>query len=203
MTSTSPAGRSHCTSGFVFDKWTTRERLVSTAFHCNFAAEGSPTTFFTASSSGRKLVGTMQFTAPVGHQAADVMLLRAASGTSFNNPTVYVGPSDKRTVGAYVQSVGQGQVAAKYGGTTGLLLHYRGACGAGVRRWKHADVRMGEHQLPGRRLRWPNVLGPKRQEDHRGRADDHNRGHEVLLPPGWDDEPDYRGNGADRIGRSP
>lgn len=119
MTANSPSGQSHCTSGFVFDKWTTRERLVSTAFHCNFAAAGAPETFFTASSSGRQLVGTMWYHAPAGHQAADVMLLRAAPGASFNNPTAYVGPSDKRTVGAYVQSVGQGQVAAKYGGTTG------------------------------------------------------------------------------------
>ncbi|MCC2593145.1 S1 family peptidase [Tessaracoccus sp. OS52] len=103
-----------CTSGFVWDKWTTRERFGSTAEHCYpyVPTPTSPTQVW------RTPPGSL-----VGNRyhydvAADTQLIRAASGTSFA-PTAWVGYTDKRTVKGYDLNVPATQVVALYGRTSG------------------------------------------------------------------------------------
>ncbi|WP_152024730.1 hypothetical protein [Tessaracoccus flavescens] len=107
------SGTGLCTSGFTWDKWTTREKMGSTAEHCYQLASPQPATQTWKTPPGTT-VGNRYFF----NIAADTQLIRAASGTSFR-PRVWVGYNDPRTVKEYKSSVPATQVVALYGRTSG------------------------------------------------------------------------------------
>lgn len=105
------AGPYFCTSGFNWTKWGTNEKMGMTAAHCAVTAG---TLTWNTNNGGPWGTGVQS------DPGRDALLVRAATGTSFNTATVWVGPSDIRAVTSAKGVPQIGDVVALSGAASGL-----------------------------------------------------------------------------------